>query len=157
MSETLAEQITINKNNIVNEINTRVAEANVLSARIKVVEDNYTNNVDLNTHKENTENPHSVTAAQVGLNNVQNLPLEDEPNLDSPNYITSNAVAKVKADLATSINSHTSNESNPHKVTKEQIKAIAEYKMPDLNANDIDAAIKIVAGSARSMGVEVEE
>ena len=121
MSETLAEQITINKNNIVNEINTRVAEANVLSARIKVVEDNYTNNVDLNTHKENTENPHSVTAAQVGLNNIQNLPLEDEPNLDSPNYITSNAVAKVKADLTTSINSHVSNESNPHKVTKEQI------------------------------------
>lgn len=121
MSETLAEQITINKNNIVNEINTRVAEANVLSARIKVVEDNYTNNVDLNTHKENTENPHRVTAAQVGLNNVQNLPLEDEPNLDSPNYITSNAVAKVKADLTTSINSHVSNESNPHKVTKEQI------------------------------------
>ena len=39
----------------------------------------------------------------------------------------------------------------------EDAKKIAEYKMPDLNANDLDAAIKIVAGSARSMGVNVEE
>lgn len=42
------------------------------------------------------------------------------------------------------------------KLTKEQLKKIAETKMPDLNANDIEAAMKIVAGSARSMGVEVE-
>ena len=41
------------------------------------------------------------------------------------------------------------------KVTKEQIKKIAEYKMPDLNANDIDAAVKIIVGSARNMGLEV--
>lgn len=38
-----------------------------------------------------------------------------------------------------------------------QLKDIAEKKMEDLNANDIDAAIKIIAGSARSMGVEVVE
>ena len=38
-----------------------------------------------------------------------------------------------------------------------QLKEIAEKKMEDLNANDIDAAIKIIAGSARSMGVEVVE
>jgi large subunit ribosomal protein L11 len=36
----------------------------------------------------------------------------------------------------------------------EQIKQIAERKLPDLNANDIDAAIKVVAGTARSMGVK---
>jgi len=42
------------------------------------------------------------------------------------------------------------------KLTREQLKKIAETKMPDLNANDIEAAMKIVAGSARSMGVEVE-
>lgn len=41
------------------------------------------------------------------------------------------------------------------KVTREQIRAIAERKMPDLNANDIDAAMKIVEGSARSAGIEV--
>ena len=41
-------------------------------------------------------------------------------------------------------------------VTAEQVKEIAEIKMPDLNANDIAAAMKIVAGTARSMGIEVE-
>ncbi len=41
------------------------------------------------------------------------------------------------------------------KVTKAQIKEIAERKMPDLNANDIEAAMKIVEGSARSAGIEV--
>lgn len=49
----------------------------------------------------------------------------------------------------------------PHKVkvgsvTRAQVKEIAEIKMPDLNANDIDAAMKIVEGTARSMGIEVK-
>ena len=43
------------------------------------------------------------------------------------------------------------------KVTMAQIREIAETKMVDLNANDIDAAAKIIAGSARSMGLEVVE
>ena len=42
------------------------------------------------------------------------------------------------------------------KITKAQIKEIAEKKMPDLNANDIDAAMKIIEGTARQMGVKVE-
>ena len=41
-------------------------------------------------------------------------------------------------------------------LTKAQVKAIAEEKMKDLNANDIDAAMKIIEGTARSMGVEVK-
>ncbi|MCL2371372.1 50S ribosomal protein L11 [Candidatus Saccharibacteria bacterium] len=41
------------------------------------------------------------------------------------------------------------------KITKAQLKEIAEAKMAQLNANDVEAAIKVVAGSARSMGVEV--
>lgn len=41
------------------------------------------------------------------------------------------------------------------KITKAQIKEIAETKMPDLNANDIEAAMKIIEGTARQMGVEV--
>lgn len=41
-------------------------------------------------------------------------------------------------------------------ITKAQLKEIAEKKMPDLNANDIEAAMKIIAGSARSMGVEIK-
>jgi large subunit ribosomal protein L11 len=43
------------------------------------------------------------------------------------------------------------------RVSMAQIREIAEKKMPDLNANDIDAAAKIIAGSARSMGLEVAE
>jgi large subunit ribosomal protein L11 len=41
------------------------------------------------------------------------------------------------------------------KITQAQLRTIAEKKMTDLNANDIDAAAKIIAGTARSMGVDV--
>jgi large subunit ribosomal protein L11 len=41
-------------------------------------------------------------------------------------------------------------------VTKNQLREIAEIKMPDLNANDMEAAMRIVAGTARSMGLDVE-
>ncbi|MBW1758730.1 MAG: 50S ribosomal protein L11 [Deltaproteobacteria bacterium] len=41
------------------------------------------------------------------------------------------------------------------KVTREQLESIANQKMADLNANDLDAACKIVQGTARSMGIEV--
>jgi len=43
------------------------------------------------------------------------------------------------------------------KLTKTQVKEIAEKKMPDLNANDIEAAMKIVEGTARNMGVEITD
>ena len=52
-----------------------------------------------------------------------------------------------------------SGEPNKNKVgavTKEQVRQIAEAKMPDLNANDIEGAMKIVEGTARSMGIEVK-
>ncbi|MCP4076763.1 MAG: 50S ribosomal protein L11 [Gammaproteobacteria bacterium] len=42
------------------------------------------------------------------------------------------------------------------KVTRAQLEEIATTKMKDLNANDMDAAVKIIAGSARSMGLDVE-
>ncbi len=42
------------------------------------------------------------------------------------------------------------------KVTRDQLKEIAEIKMPDLNAYDIDHAISMIAGTARSMGITVE-
>ena len=41
-------------------------------------------------------------------------------------------------------------------LTEDQLREIAEIKMPDLNANDIEAAMEIVAGTARSMGVRIE-
>ena len=43
------------------------------------------------------------------------------------------------------------------KVNKDQIREIAEKKMVDLNANDVEAAMKIVEGTARSMGIEIEK
>ena len=51
--------------------------------------------------------------------------------------------------------------STPHtvkvaKLTQDQVRAIAAEKQTDLNANDIDAAVKIIAGTARSMGITVE-
>ncbi len=42
------------------------------------------------------------------------------------------------------------------KVTLEQVREIAQTKLPDLNANDLDAAIKIIEGTARSMGIEID-
>jgi len=43
------------------------------------------------------------------------------------------------------------------KVTRKQVREIAELKMPDLNAADVDMAERIIAGTARSMGIEVKE
>lgn len=48
------------------------------------------------------------------------------------------------------------NTSKVGSITKAQLKEIAEKKMADLNANDVEAAMKIIAGSARSMGVDVK-
>ena len=47
------------------------------------------------------------------------------------------------------------NKTKVAKITKEQVKQIAETKMPDLNAGSIEAAMSMIAGTARSMGVEV--
>ena len=48
------------------------------------------------------------------------------------------------------------NKTKVGKVTKKQVREIAEMKMPDLNAADIEAAMRMVAGTARSMGITVE-
>ena len=41
-------------------------------------------------------------------------------------------------------------------ITKDQLKEIAETKMPDLNANDVESAMKIIEGTARNMGIEIK-
>jgi large subunit ribosomal protein L11 len=53
--------------------------------------------------------------------------------------------------------SGTPNTNKVGKVTRAQLEEIATTKMADLNANDMDAAVNIIAGSARSMGLDVEE
>ena len=53
--------------------------------------------------------------------------------------------------------SATPNKTKVAKLTKEQVKKIAETKMPDLNAGSLEAAMSMIAGTARSMGITVEE
>jgi large subunit ribosomal protein L11 len=49
------------------------------------------------------------------------------------------------------------NKTKVGKITRSKIREIAEKKMPDLNANSVEAAMRIIEGTARSMGVEVVE
>ncbi|MEG8946789.1 50S ribosomal protein L11 [Rosettibacter firmus] len=49
------------------------------------------------------------------------------------------------------------NKTKVGKITKEQLREIAQIKMPDLNAHDIEHAMSMIAGTARSMGITVEE
>ncbi len=53
--------------------------------------------------------------------------------------------------------SSTTGKENAGRLTADQVRSIAETKLPDLNTKDIEAAMKIVAGTARSMGVEVKD
>src|SRR5438445_4581705 len=65
------------------------------------------------------------------------------------------AAVLLKKEAGIEKGSPTSNRQKVGKVTRAQLKKIAEIKMPDLNANDLDAARNVVAGTARSMGLEV--
>ena len=66
------------------------------------------------------------------------------------------AAVLLKQAAGVDTGSATPNRTKVAKVTSAQLRQIAETKMPDLNANDIDAAMKIIAGTARSMGITVE-
>ena len=73
-------------------------------------------------------------------------------------FITKTPPASILLKKAVGI---TSGSKNPNtvkvgKVTREQLEEIAKTKMEDLNATDMDSAVKIIAGSARSMGLDVE-
>ena len=72
-------------------------------------------------------------------------------------FVTKNppAAVLIKQALSLEKGSAEPNRTKVAKITQDQVRAIAEKKMSDLNANDIDAAAKIIAGTARSMGVEV--
>ncbi|HEX9583124.1 MAG TPA: 50S ribosomal protein L11 [Gammaproteobacteria bacterium] len=73
-------------------------------------------------------------------------------------FITKTPPASVllKKSLGLSKGSSTPNTQKVGRVTRAQIEDIAKTKMPDLNTGDLDAAVRIIAGSARSMGVETE-
>lgn len=67
------------------------------------------------------------------------------------------ASALLKKAAGISKGSGESNLNKVGKITKEQLKKVAEVKMPDLNANDIEGAMRIIEGTARNMGLEVVE
>lgn len=65
------------------------------------------------------------------------------------------AAVMIKNKLNLAKGSGTPHTNKVAKITRKQLEEIAEAKMPDLNANDLDAAVKIIAGTARNMGVEL--
>ena len=101
----------------------------------------------------------AFNAATQGPNAGQITPVEISVYEDrSFTFITKTPAAAVLIKEALNIQSG-SGEPNREKVgrlSRDQLRSIAERKLPDLNANDVDAAMNIVAGTARSMGVEVE-
>ncbi|WP_194191649.1 50S ribosomal protein L11 [Clostridium chrysemydis] len=67
------------------------------------------------------------------------------------------AAVLIKKELGLESGSGVPNKTKVGMLTKEQVKKIAEIKMPDLNAASVESAMRMVAGTARSMGVTVEE
>ena len=63
----------------------------------------------------------------------------------------------IKKECGIESGSGVPNKTKVAKITREQLRKIAEIKMPDLNAANIDTAISMIAGTARSMGVVVED
>jgi len=74
-------------------------------------------------------------------------------------FVTKTPPASVllKKEAGIEKGSATSNREKVGKVTRAQLKKIAEIKMQDLNASDLDSAIRMIAGTARSMGLEVAD
>lgn len=67
------------------------------------------------------------------------------------------AAVLIKKACGIESGSGTPNKTKVAKITKEQIRKIAETKMPDLNAGSIETAMSMIAGTARSMGITVED
>jgi large subunit ribosomal protein L11 len=100
----------------------------------------------------------AFNAATQGSNAGRITPVEISVFEDrSFTFITKTPPAAVLIREALNIDKG-SGEPNRNKVgtlSRDQLRQIAETKLPDLNANDVDAAMHIIAGTARSMGVEV--
>jgi large subunit ribosomal protein L11 len=74
-------------------------------------------------------------------------------------FVTKTPPAPVLIKKSTGLESGSSNPNTKKvgKISKEQVEKIAQQKMPDLNAANIESAMKMIAGTARSMGIEVTE
>ncbi len=98
--------------------------------------------------------------AQTSQNMGTTIPVEITVYADrSFTFITKTPPAAVLLRKAAGIpkGSGVPNRDKVAKVTRDQLREIAETKMPDLNAADLDAAIRMIAGTARSMGIQVAD
>lgn len=103
----------------------------------------------LNSHTSNKSNPHSVTKAQVGLGSVVNAGMDNSPTENSSNYVKSSGVYSSINSVSTSLDSHTSNKSNPHEVTKAQV-GLGNVD----NTSDVDKPISTATQSALNLKVD---
>ncbi len=97
--------------------------------------------------------------AQTAAENGRITPVEITVYEDrSFTFITKTPPAAVLIKEALGIDSGSAepNRLKVGKLSTSQLRSIAELKMPDLNANDVEQAMKVIAGTARSMGVEVD-
>jgi large subunit ribosomal protein L11 len=97
--------------------------------------------------------------AQTQADNGRIIPVEITVYEDrSFTFITKTppAAVLIKEALRLEKGSSEPNRTKVGMLTRQQLRQIAETKMKDLNANDVEAAMKVIAGTARSMGVEVE-
>ena len=97
--------------------------------------------------------------AQTSDQNGRIIPVEITVYEDrSFDFITKTppAAVLIKEALRIEKGSPEPNRDKVGRLRREQVRQIAETKMPDLNARDVEAAMKVIAGTARSMGVEVE-
>jgi large subunit ribosomal protein L11 len=101
----------------------------------------------------------AFNAATQGPNAGQITPVEISVYEDrSFTFITKTppAAVLIKEALSLDKGSAEPNRNKVGRLSQAQVRSIAETKLPDLNARDLDQAAKIIAGTARSMGVEVE-
>ncbi len=98
--------------------------------------------------------------AQTAQDNGRIIPVEITVFEDrSFTFITKTPPAAVLIKEALNLEKGSSepNRDKVGRLRRDQVRQIAETKMPDLNARDVEAAMKVIAGTARSMGVEVEK
>jgi large subunit ribosomal protein L11 len=97
--------------------------------------------------------------AQTAQENGRIIPVEITVYEDrSFDFITKTppAAVLIKEALRLEKGSSEPNRNKVGRLTRDQVRSIAEAKLVDLNARDVDQAMKVIAGTARSMGVEVE-
>jgi large subunit ribosomal protein L11 len=96
--------------------------------------------------------------AQTGSQPGMLIPVEIDVYQDRTfSFITKTppAAELIKKEIGLASGSAESNRDKVGKISREQLRKIAQVKMPDLNATDEEAAMRMIAGTARSMGVEV--